>query len=123
MSGAQCTRRFRHSSAISSSTGTTTAGGAAVLRQQVLSESLLPTTFIGEGHPHANENGPRNSTLEGRSVTSMPTEVRHGPTCPACGNEAVQVCTRRDGPYMHSLDAVCKLGHVWSTRWFAVGGA
>jgi len=78
---------------------------------------------MGEGHPHANENGPRNSTLEGRSTASMPTAHRHNPPCPECGAPASKVIERDTGRNEHEATCICPDEHLWITRWFAVRGA
>ena len=41
------------------------------------------------------------------------------PTCPACGLEATQSNRRDLDEHTHELTAVCKLGHIWTTKWFA----
>ncbi|HET9829002.1 MAG TPA: hypothetical protein VFQ11_10890 [Nocardioidaceae bacterium] len=43
------------------------------------------------------------------------------PTCPepSCGLEASQVTTREINATTHELTAVCKRGHLWTTKWFA----
>lgn len=52
----------------------------------------------------------------------MPTDRRHNPPCPECGNEAIKVTEVDDGN-VHDLKATCMLGHIWITRWFAVRSA
>ena len=43
------------------------------------------------------------------------------PACPepGCDLPAEQVTTREIDTYTHELTAVCKRGHIWTTKWFA----
>jgi hypothetical protein len=40
-------------------------------------------------------------------------------TCPECGLPAVDPVTREIDDYTHEVTAVCKRGHLWTTKWFA----
>lgn len=86
--------------------------------------SLLRTTFMGEGHPHANDGDPLTPTDSsiGGAMPSMPTGRRHNPACPECGTEAIKV-SEVDDDNVHDLKATCANGHIWITRWFAVRSA
>lgn len=44
---------------------------------------------------------------------------RSEPTCPECDLEATQVQHREIDQHTHQLTAVCKRGHIWTTKWFA----
>lgn len=43
------------------------------------------------------------------------------PRCPECGRKATQQARRGVGDNMSEETAVCVVGHIWITRWFAAG--
>lgn len=45
--------------------------------------------------------------------------TRPAATCPECALPATQESPRDIDEYTHELTAVCKLGHIWTTKWFA----
>jgi len=50
----------------------------------------------------------------------MPTMARpeYEVRCPECDQPAVEVTRRRAEDYILELAGTCKLGHIWTTRWF-----